>query len=256
MEIIQRDDGRLRRRGEYGLDGNIIGVLAIGALAAALLLVAMLLAWGGIVVAATIAALVAALLLTTLGIYLHTTRRGKFLVWAEILDSLQLRGDERVLDAGCGRGAVLAMVAERLPRGCAIGIDIWNTADQSGNSIDAATRNLVAEGVRERCELVTGDVRSIPLPDESFDVIVSSLVIHNIRSPEGRNQAIEEMARLLTPGGRVAIADLAWTRVYTQKLEALGFVDVKRHRLGWRFWWGPGFPMTVLVTGAKPPGPA
>ena len=45
---------------------------------------------------------VAALPLTALAIYVHTTRRGKFLVWAEIIDSLRLPGDQRVLDVGCG----------------------------------------------------------------------------------------------------------------------------------------------------------
>ncbi|HZJ15612.1 MAG TPA: hypothetical protein VFD27_11205 [Chthoniobacteraceae bacterium] len=49
------------------------------------------------------------------GIFIHTTRTGKFAVWAELLDRLDLKGDERLLDIGCGRGAVLLMAAERLP---------------------------------------------------------------------------------------------------------------------------------------------
>jgi SAM-dependent methyltransferase len=245
---------RLRRRGEYGFDGNMTGLLGMTAVAVASLMAAVALALAGFVGAAVDAALVAGALLTTLGIYLHTTRRGKFLVWAEILDSLRLRGDERVLDVGCGRGAVLTMVAERLPRGRAVGIDLW-TADQSGNGTEAAERNLVAEGVRERCKLVTGDMRSMPFPDASFDLIVSSLAIHNIRDLAERRRAIDEIARTLAPSGRVAIADLAWTRVYARRLEALGLIDVRRRRLGWRFWWGPAFPATALVTGTKP-GPS
>jgi arsenite methyltransferase len=245
---------RLRRRGEYGFDGNMTELLGTTAVTIALLMATVALTLAGFVNAAFITALVAASLFTTLGIYLHTTRRGKFLVWAEILDSLRLRGDERVLDAGCGRGAVLTMAAERLPRGRAVGIDLW-TADQSGNGPEAAERNLVAEGVRERCKLVTGDIRSMPFPDASFDMIVSSLAIHNIRDLAGRIRAIEEIARALAPGGRVLIADLAWTRAYAQRLEALGFIGVTRRRLGWRFWWGPAFPATALVTGAKPGPP-
>jgi arsenite methyltransferase len=245
---------RPRRRGEYGFDGNMTGLLGMIAVAVASLMAAVALALAGFVGAAVSTALVAASLVTTLGIYLHTTRRGKFLVWAEILDSLRLRGDERVLDIGCGRGAVLTMIAERLPVGRAVGIDLW-TADQSGNGTEAAERNLMAEGVRERCRLVTGDMRSMPFPDASFDLIVSSLAIHNIRDLAGRSRAIEQIARALTPGGRVAIADLAWTRVYARRLEALGFIDVTRRRLGWRFWWGPAFPATALVTATKPGPP-
>jgi arsenite methyltransferase len=242
---------RVRRRGQYGFDGNMIGVLGTTAVTVALLVAGAALALTGFMGAAAIAAMIAALPLASLGIYVHTTRRGKFLVWSEILDGLPLRGDERVLDVGCGRGAVLTMVAERLPRGRAVGIDIWRRADQSGNGVQAAECNLIAEEVRGRCELVTADMRSMPFRDASFDVMVSSLAIHNISTVVGRSQAIEEIARALAPGGRVAIADLAWTRTYAQQLEALGFVGVRRRRLGWRFWWGPAFPATALVTATK-----
>src|SRR5258706_15862751 len=73
--------------------------------------------------------------------FLYTTRRGKFVEWARILDRLQLRGDERVLDMGCGRGAVLTAVARRLTTGRVTGIDIWSTHDQSGNPKDVTARN-------------------------------------------------------------------------------------------------------------------
>src|ERR1041384_2508906 len=75
--------------------------------------------------------------LSIIGLGLHTSRRGKFLVWEELLDGLHLRGDERVLDLGCGRGAVLLLAAQRLTTGWAVGVDLWHTADQSGNSADA-----------------------------------------------------------------------------------------------------------------------
>src|SRR5215211_676591 len=110
----------------------------------------------------------------------HTTLRGKFLVWADLLDGLKLRGDERILDMGCGRGAVLLMAAQRLTTGRAMGVDLWRGFDQSGNSADATRRNAVAEGVAQRIELHSGDMRALPFEDNSFDLIVSSLAIHNI----------------------------------------------------------------------------
>ena len=74
------------------------------------------------------------------------SRRGKFEVWAQLLTGIGLRGDERVLDLGCGRGAVLLTAAKLVPRGTAVGVDIWR-ADQTGNSMQATLANAEAEGV-------------------------------------------------------------------------------------------------------------
>lgn len=56
--------------------------------------------------------------------YLYTSLVGKFRVWAELLASLDLEGNENALDMGSGRGAVLCMVARLLPQGRAVGIDL------------------------------------------------------------------------------------------------------------------------------------
>jgi SAM-dependent methyltransferase len=241
-----------QHRGDYGFDGNMIGTWAMTFVAVSALAAAVALAGTNHLGAAVPMGAVAGLLLTTLGIALHTTRRGKFLVWQEILEGLKLRGDEHVLDVGCGRGAVLTMVAARLPQGRITGLDIWSRADQSGNAIGTAQRNLELEGVAARCQLETGDMRAMPFAPASFELVVSSLAIHNIVDREGRRRAIEEIARVLKAGGRVAIVDLAWTGTYAEQLTSLGLRDVQRRRLGWRFWWGPAFPASSLVTGIKP----
>ena len=82
--------------------------------------------------------------------FVWTTRRGKFIVWDELLDTLALRGDERLLDVGCGRGMVLILAAKRLPAGRLVGVDLWSAADQSGNREQATLRNAELEGVRDR----------------------------------------------------------------------------------------------------------
>jgi len=183
--------------------------------------------------------------------FLYTTRRGKFQVWEEILDGLRLRGDERVLDMGCGRGAVLTIIACRLKNGRVTGVDLWSARDQSGNSRDATLGNVALEGVTDRVDVETGDMRALRFPDGSFDVVVSSLAIHNIHPSAGRTQAIAEAWRVLKPGGRLAIADIRATAHYAAVLRGLGASVVARRGLGWRFWYGNPFARTILVTTSK-----
>jgi arsenite methyltransferase len=231
-----------RRRGSYGIDAPIapafIAVVAAFEVALA-------------VISGSKRPLLAALfILAILGFYLYTTLRGKFVVWAELLDQLNLRGDERILDLGCGRGAVLLMAAQHLTTGRAVGVDLWRSVDQSGNSAEATRRNAIAEGVADRVELHTADMTALPLEDNSFDLIVSSMAIHNIPGRAGREKAISEAVRVLRPGGRLMIVDVRGTRQYEAKLAKLGMNDVARRRLGWRF-----LRLKRLVTATKPERP-
>jgi arsenite methyltransferase len=183
-------------------------------------------------------------MLAVLGFYLHNTLRGKFVVWAYLLDQLHLRGDERILDLGCGRGAVLLLAAQHLTTGRAVGVDLWRSVDQSGNSPEATRHNAIAEGVADRVELHTGDMTALPFEDNSFDVVVSSLAVHNISGCAGREKAISEAVRVLRPGGRLMIADIRATRQHAAQLAKLGMSAVARRRLGWQPWW--------VVTATKP----
>jgi arsenite methyltransferase len=197
------------------------------------------------------AAVVAALLIIAgLGIW-RFSRRGKFEVWARLLTALDLRGDERLLDLGCGRGAVLLTAAKLVPRGKAVGVDIWRP-DQTGNSVQATLTNADAEGVADRVELHTQDMTALPFPDASFDLVVSSLAIHNLPNNQARRSAIDEAVRVLRPGGRVVIADIGFTRLYATRLRDCGMADVRRRDLGWRAWWGLPVLRTHAVTATKP----
>ena len=191
--------------------------------------------------------------LANTGSFFYTTRRGKFLEWERILDRFHLRGDEMVLDMGCGRGAVLTAVARRLTVGRVTGVDIWSKKDQSGNAKDVALHNASLEGVSDRVHIETADMRALPYPDATFDLVVSSLAIHNIRSNADRKRAIIEGFRVLKPGGRMVIADIRATAIYEDALRKLGVSNVERHRLGWRFWWGNPIASTTLLTASKAP---
>jgi arsenite methyltransferase len=169
-----------------------------------------------------------------------------------VLDKLDLDPTARVLDLGCGRGAVLTMAAGRLgDGGLAVGVDLWRAVDQSGNTGAAARANAATEGVAERVRIVTADMRRLPF-GEGFDAIVSSLAIHNIHDPNGRADSIREAARVLRPGGRIAIADFRHCQTYAEQLRGLGLADVAVCKLGWRFWYGGPWGVTWLLTATKP----
>jgi len=244
-------------RGEYGIDGSFHVVSARGQ-AAALTVATVGLAGYAVRSAArarpgraAVALALDAGLLGSAGLYLHATRRGKFAVWAEILDELALTGSETVLDMGCGRGAVLCAAAARLTTGRAIGVDLWQ-ADQTGNTPQTTLANAALEGVADRVEVRTADMTALPLDDASVDVVVSNLAIHNLAGADGRRAALHEAVRVLRPGGRLAIADLWETDRHARRLGELGWQRVLRRNLGWRMWYGGPWAPTHLVTATKP----
>ncbi|MBO0863925.1 MAG: class I SAM-dependent methyltransferase [Mycobacterium sp.] len=244
-------------KGDYGIDGSFRTVSAGGQAAILGIQAAALLVWGlvsrarGKPLTAALSAASGLGIIASTALYIHATKAGKFSVWNEILDDLGLQGDETLLDLGCGRGAVLLAAAKRLPHGHAIGIDLWR-ADQTDNSPSATLKNADLENVTDRIEVRTADMTALPFDDNSFDVVVSSLAIHNISIRAGRRAALCEAVRVLRPGGRLAIADLWETRQHADGLRELGWQDVRRRNVGWRMWYGGPWVSTRLVTATKP----
>lgn len=171
---------------------------------------------------------------------------GKPLVTRRMIDTLQLHGGEQVLDVGCGRGLLLLEAARRLPRGRATGLDLWSRRDQSGNAAAATQHNAELAGVADRVRIDTGDMRHLPYADASFDAIISSLAIHNLPTETDREQAVREIARVLKPGGHVALLDFRHTALYAQVLREAG-LDVRRSWPEFRM-----FPWVWIVRGRKP----
>jgi arsenite methyltransferase len=107
-------------------------------------------------------------------------------------------------------------------------LDLWHAEDLTGNAPEATMENARREGVADRVEVATGDMRKMPFPEARFDIVVSNVAIHNVYEREGRDQAIREIARVLKPGGRVVIHDIRHVTRYAASLAASGLVDVRR----------------------------
>jgi arsenite methyltransferase len=176
-----------------------------------------------------------------------SSRYGKFRVRDRLLKQLNLRGDEAILDVGCGHGLLLIGAAKRLPRGRAVGIDLWSQVDQGNNSREATLRNAALEGVAERVEVRDGDMRKLPFADATFDAAVANFAIHNIPSHEGRREAIREIVRALKPCGQVALSDMKSVGLYADELRKSRMDEVK---ISWPSFWT--WPPARTVTARKP----
>jgi trans-aconitate 2-methyltransferase len=91
--------------------------------------------------------------------------------WGQrVLARLQLRGDERVMDAGCGTGRLTAELLERLPNGHVLAVDV------SANMLDVAREHL-APRFGERVSFLRADLQTLTLP-EPVDAIFSTAALH------------------------------------------------------------------------------
>jgi ubiquinone/menaquinone biosynthesis C-methylase UbiE len=176
----------------------------------------------------------------------------------ETLARLDLRGDERVLDVGCGTGELLRQIGARYPGAKLAGID------PVAPMLEVARRKL-PPGV----DLRTGWANGLPWPDGSFDVVVSCNVFHYVTHPV---PALSEMSRVLAPAGKIVITDwcddylacrlcsvyLRWTGAAFHKIYRAGecedlFRDagyatrIERYKISWL--WGL---MTASAVRASP----
>jgi SAM-dependent methyltransferase len=172
---------------------------------------------------------------------------GKLRLRDEIIKTLDLLGDEKVLGVGCGHGLLIIAAARKLDKGGkAVGVDIWKKLDQAGNSPDATMRNAQIEGVANRIELTTGDARKLPFGDQTFDLIGSSWVLHNIIRKRERLKALAEIVRVTKPGGEILIIDVWLGYEYARFFRKAGLTEISVSRPYFLF-----FAPTFIVRAKK-----
>jgi SAM-dependent methyltransferase len=183
--------------------------------------------------------------------YLHTSLRGKFRIWRRLIAQLPTP-PAQILDVGCGRGMVLITALTAYQHAEGVGLDLWRSRDQTGNDPLTTMENARLNNVEKRVRLVTESMLDMSLPSNSFDAVFANVAIQNIKSRDGRREAIENIYRVTKPGGQIRIVDIEFIKEYRNDLLALGATDVKTKWFGMSGWFGNPLYASKLVSASKP----
>ncbi len=130
--------------------------------------------------------------------------------YATMVQELKLKGNEIMLDIGCGPGILSLEVAGRLPEGKLIGID------SSPNMIELA-RGMAREMGISNVEFGVGDALALDFPDNSFNLVMSSLTFPWVKN---QTRFLREVNRVLKPEGKLVMITLSKI-VYREFAKAL-----------------------------------
>lgn len=200
-------------------------------------------AFNGLAIRQPVLTVILATLLGSIG--LAGVAGGIFLVWAsrigkyrmrdKIMAQIDWRGDEQVLDVGCGAGLLLIGAAQRLTTGKATGVDIWDKNLEYGSNPETVWANARIEGVTDRIAVKNGNACNLPFQDGLFDLVTTSDMLHHL-SRNDRDKAVHEMTRVLKPGGKLVIAEIAFTKQFIQALQGSGVSHIEETSLDMILW--------------------
>lgn len=171
----------------------------------------------------------------TIIVLYYGSKQQKFKQRDKLLSLAELRPDARVLDLGAGRGLLAIGAAKRSPGIKVTAVDTWLSKELTGNSEEALRSNIDLEEVGGRVHVYEADARKLPFEKDAFDLVLSNRYLHTIGANTGvkgvigqsyrqqeRAKALDEIARVLAPGGRAVLSDSQFIDEAAAELTRLG----------------------------------
>ncbi len=166
-----------------------------------------------------------ALILICFAVYMECARRvlsyeGKGVqgkVLDKVLSYLNWDGQGKLIDIGCGSGAMTIKAAKRFPLAQIVGMDYWGIGwDFSKKQCE---NNARLERVEKQITFQKGDAANLEFPDGSFDAAVSNFVFHEVRNQPDKLALINEAFRVIKPGGLFVFEDIFFSKKHYGDIE-------------------------------------
>ena len=129
-----------------------------------------------------------------------------------VMDHITWDGKGKALDIGCGNAPLSIKLAKKFPTAKVTGIDYWGK--NWDYSMQVCQKNAEVAGVSDRVDFQHGSASSLPFDDDTFDLVVSNLVFHEVQDVKDKRIPLHEALRVLKPGGIFVLQDLFLLKAY------------------------------------------
>ena len=182
---------------------------------------------------------VLAVILLVYGLYMYRCHEefafGKGNMMAKVhehlVQHLDWDGKGRLLDIGCGAGALTIRCAKTFPEAELTGMDYWGV--EWNYAKEQCEQNARIEGVADRIQFEKGDAAHLAYPDGSFDAAVSNFVFHEVRTAKDKRDVVREALRVVKKGGAFSFQDMFSQKAlygdmdaFVEQLKAEGISEV------------------------------